>query len=146
MPPVRQIDLIYRRGDPYYNDRKLIVGLGKQIQDEIKDARVFSNLSAQFGVDADNRAFDRTDPETSIDLGELANIAMLGNSETLGPEEEGPEALRGSISLVGRGKYRRSSSSTRTPAGERRSQLHRRRTGCRRRRRSANRRYRRRHL
>lgn len=54
---------------------------------------------------ADNRAFDRTDPETSMDLGELANIAMLGNPETLGPEADRPEALRGGISLVGRGKY-----------------------------------------
>lgn len=53
LPPVRQIDLIYRRGDPYYDDRKLIVGLGKQIRDEIKHARIFSNLAAQFGVDAD---------------------------------------------------------------------------------------------
>jgi hypothetical protein len=53
LPPVRQIDLIYRRGDPYYDDRDLIVGLGKQIRDEIKHARIFSNLAEQLGVEAD---------------------------------------------------------------------------------------------
>lgn len=53
LPPVRQADLIYRRGEPYYDDRDLIVGLGKQIRDEIKHARIFSNFAERFGVDAD---------------------------------------------------------------------------------------------
>jgi len=51
------------------------------------------------------RAFDAADPETGMDIEELANVAMLGNPETLGPESERPPALRGGISLVGRGKY-----------------------------------------
>ncbi|WP_152039854.1 hypothetical protein [Salinigranum salinum] len=58
LPPVRQIDLIYRRGDPYYDDRDLIVGLGTQIRDEIKHARIFSNLAAGFGIDADMATWD----------------------------------------------------------------------------------------
>jgi carbon-monoxide dehydrogenase large subunit len=54
---------------------------------------------------ADGRAFDSEEPETGMEIGELANVAMLGNPETLGPEAERPEKLRGGISLVGRGKY-----------------------------------------
>jgi CO/xanthine dehydrogenase Mo-binding subunit len=54
---------------------------------------------------SDGRAFDETAPDTGIEIEELANIAMLGNPETLGPESERPERLRGGISLVGRGKY-----------------------------------------
>ena len=54
---------------------------------------------------SDGRAFDTTDPETGIEIEKLANIAMLGNPETLGPEAERPERLQGGISLVGRGKY-----------------------------------------
>jgi carbon-monoxide dehydrogenase large subunit len=53
----------------------------------------------------DGRAFVRDDPEAGMDIEELANVAMLGNPETLGPEEEWPERLQGGISLVGRGKY-----------------------------------------
>lgn len=53
----------------------------------------------------DGRAFDATDPETGMDLEDLANVAMLGNPETLGPESDRPPELRGGISLVGRGKY-----------------------------------------
>lgn len=53
----------------------------------------------------DGRAYDRTNPDEEMSIEKLANIAMLGNPETLGPEEERPESLRGGISLVGRGKY-----------------------------------------
>jgi carbon-monoxide dehydrogenase large subunit len=53
----------------------------------------------------EGRAVDTTDPETSMELEELANVAMLGNPETLGPENARPEELQGGISLVGRGKY-----------------------------------------
>lgn len=52
-PPIRQADLIYRQGDPYYDDRDLLVGLGKQIRDEVKHARIFSNIASEFGADAD---------------------------------------------------------------------------------------------
>ena len=54
---------------------------------------------------SEGAAVDTTDPETSMPIEELANVAMLGNPETLGPEEERPELLQGGISLVGRGKY-----------------------------------------
>jgi len=53
----------------------------------------------------DGRAQDATDPERFVAIPELANVAMLGNPETLGPEDERPERLRNGISLVGRGKY-----------------------------------------
>lgn len=53
----------------------------------------------------EERAVDTTGPDDSMDIEELANVAMLGNPETLGPEEERPEELRNGISLVGRGKY-----------------------------------------
>jgi len=53
----------------------------------------------------DGRAVDTTDPDTAMEIEELANVAMLGNPETLGPESERPEKLQNGISLVGRGKY-----------------------------------------
>jgi len=54
---------------------------------------------------AGGEAFAATDPDTAVSIEELANVAMLGNPETLGPESERPEKLRNGISLVGRGKY-----------------------------------------
>ncbi|MFB6196370.1 MAG: xanthine dehydrogenase family protein molybdopterin-binding subunit [Haloplanus sp.] len=53
----------------------------------------------------DGRAFDAADPDNGMSIDDLANVAMLGNPETLGPEEDRPEKLQGGISLVGRGKY-----------------------------------------
>jgi hypothetical protein len=53
LPANRQISLVYEMGDPYGRDRDLIVGLLKQVRDEVKHARIFSNLSEQFGVESD---------------------------------------------------------------------------------------------
>lgn len=53
LPTTRQLDLVYRQGDPYYDDRDIVVGLTKQLKDEIKHARIFSNYAAQFGAPAD---------------------------------------------------------------------------------------------
>jgi hypothetical protein len=53
LPANRQVHLIYEQGDPYYEDRDLIAGLLKQVRDEVKHARVFSNYSKQFDVEAD---------------------------------------------------------------------------------------------
>lgn len=53
LPTTRQLDLVYRQGDPYYDDRDIVVGLTKQLKDEIKHARVFSNFAEQFGAPAD---------------------------------------------------------------------------------------------
>lgn len=53
LPANRQVHLIYEKGDPYYDDRDLIAGLLKQVRDEVKHARVFSNYAAQFDVEAD---------------------------------------------------------------------------------------------
>jgi len=53
----------------------------------------------------DGRAVDTSDDDTEMEIAELANIAMLGNPETLGPESERPPELQGGISLVGRGKF-----------------------------------------
>lgn len=82
LPPVRQIDLIYRRGDPYYDDRALIVGLGKQIRDEIKHARIFSNLCEQFGVPADMATWTAPDhPEGYYDTLVEAGYAGADHEE-----------------------------------------------------------------
>lgn len=51
--PNRQATLIYEQGDPYHRDRDLIVGINKQIRDEVKHSRIFSNLVARFGVTFD---------------------------------------------------------------------------------------------
>lgn len=53
LPTTRQLDLVYRQGDPYYDDRDIVVGLTKQLKDEIKHARVFSNFAEQFDAPAD---------------------------------------------------------------------------------------------
>lgn len=53
LPANRQTHLVYEKGDPYYEDRDIIAGLLKQIRDEVKHARVFSNYSQQFDVEAD---------------------------------------------------------------------------------------------
>lgn len=53
LPANRQVHLIYEKGDPYYGDRDLIAGLLKQVRDEVKHARVFSNYAEQFGHEAD---------------------------------------------------------------------------------------------
>lgn len=53
LPSNRQLHLVYEQGEPYGRDRDLVVGLLKQIRDEVKHARVFSNLAGQFGVEND---------------------------------------------------------------------------------------------
>jgi hypothetical protein len=53
LPANRQVHLVYEKGDPYHSDRDLIAGLLKQVRDEVKHARVFSNYATQFGVEAD---------------------------------------------------------------------------------------------
>lgn len=53
LPANRQLHLLYEKGDPYFDDRDLVVGLLNQIRDEVKHAKTFSNLSEQFGVPCD---------------------------------------------------------------------------------------------
>ena len=53
LPPARQMTQIYEIGDPYFRDRDLIVGLGEQIRDEVKHAKIYANLSEQVGVPCD---------------------------------------------------------------------------------------------
>lgn len=53
LPSNRQLHLVYEQGEPYRRDRDLVVGLLKQIRDEVKHARVFSNLAERFGVESD---------------------------------------------------------------------------------------------
>lgn len=57
LPTTRQLDLVYRQGDPYYEDRDIVVGLTKQLKDEIKHARIFSNFAEQFDAEADLTAW-----------------------------------------------------------------------------------------
>ncbi len=53
LPANRQLHLVYEQGDPYFDDRDIVIGLLKQIRDEVKHAREFSNLAEQFGVPCD---------------------------------------------------------------------------------------------
>lgn len=53
LPSNRQLHLVYEQGEPYRRDRDLVVGLLKQIRDEVKHARVFSNLAEGFGAESD---------------------------------------------------------------------------------------------
>ena len=53
LPPAKQLTQIYEIGDPYDRDRDLVVGLGEQIRDEVKHAKIYANLSEQVGVKCD---------------------------------------------------------------------------------------------
>lgn len=53
LPANRQVHLVYEQGEPYYRDRDIIAGLLKQIRDEVKHARIFSNIAAEFDVESD---------------------------------------------------------------------------------------------
>lgn len=52
-PPARQVTQIYEMGEPYGRDRDIMVGLGKQVRDEVKHANIFSRLAERFDADAD---------------------------------------------------------------------------------------------
>lgn len=53
LPANRQIHLVYEQGEPYDRDRDIVAGLLKQMRDEVKHARVFSNLATEFDVESD---------------------------------------------------------------------------------------------
>lgn len=53
----------------------------------------------------DDRAYEAGHPENGMPLTDLADMAMRGDPEELGADEDRPPALRNGISLVGRGKY-----------------------------------------
>lgn len=68
LPTTRQLDLVYRQGDPYYDDRDIVVGLTKQLKDEIKHARVFSNFADQFDSPADMTTWTPDYYEKNVDM------------------------------------------------------------------------------
>lgn len=68
LPTTRQLDLVYRQGDPYYDDRDIVVGLTKQLKDEIKHARVFSNFAEQFDASADMTTWTPDYYEKNVDM------------------------------------------------------------------------------
>ncbi|WP_247730344.1 hypothetical protein [Halovivax limisalsi] len=53
LPPARQMTQVYELGEPYGRDRDIIVGLGKQLSDEVKHARILANLSEELGTSCD---------------------------------------------------------------------------------------------
>ena len=67
-PPSRQITQIYERGDPYGRDRDIMVGLGKQIRDEIKHANIFSRIAGEFDVECDLTSWEAENYESQVAL------------------------------------------------------------------------------
>lgn len=53
LPSNRQVHLIYEKGDPWHRDRDIVVGLLKQVRDELKHARIFTNFAEQFDAPSD---------------------------------------------------------------------------------------------
>lgn len=68
LPTTRQLDLVYRQGDPYYGDRDIVVGLTKQLKDEIKHARIFSSFAEQFDAPADMTTWTPGHYETNVEM------------------------------------------------------------------------------
>lgn len=67
-PPSRQVTQIYERGEPYGRDRDLVVGLGKQIRDEVKHANILSRLAGEFGAECDLASWEGDQYERQIAL------------------------------------------------------------------------------
>lgn len=53
MPTNRELHQVYEMGDPYERDVDLVLGLNKQIRDEVKHSKIFANYCEEFGVDCD---------------------------------------------------------------------------------------------
>ncbi|WP_416841262.1 hypothetical protein [Haloferax sp. DFSO52] len=73
LPANRQISLITEQGDPWHRDRDLVVGLFKQIRDEVKHARIYTNLAARFGAETDLATWT---PDTYDELVAQGNASM----------------------------------------------------------------------
>lgn len=68
-PPCRQVYLIYEQGEPWTRDRDLIVGLFKQVRDEFKHARIYSNLAREFGAEVDLATYNPMSEEELVEMG-----------------------------------------------------------------------------
>lgn len=116
--PIERVDAV--RGDTdatpeglgVWADRGTIIGgsaAARAAEDLAETLQAVAALLLETEPDAvelrGGYAVDTTDPDSRIEIEELANTAMLGNPETLGPESDRPPRLQNGISLVGRGKY-----------------------------------------
>lgn len=73
LPANRQITLIVEQGEPWHRDRDLVVGLFKQIRDEVKHARIYTNLAGRFGAETDLATWT---PDTYDELVAQGNASM----------------------------------------------------------------------
>jgi len=53
IPQSRQLAQVYEIGEPYHRDRDIVVGLAKQIRDEVNHAKILANMSENLGVECD---------------------------------------------------------------------------------------------
>lgn len=85
MIPARQMHYVYEMGEPFGRDLDLMVGLPKQIRDEIKHANTLANISRRFGLEMDFADWEAwLDP----DVGE----ALINQNEAaLVPDRHGPQ-------------------------------------------------------
>lgn len=67
-PPSRQVAYIYDLGEPYGRDRDIMVGLGKQIRDEVKHANILSRLAAEFDAECDLSTWEGPAYQAQVEL------------------------------------------------------------------------------
>ena len=85
MIPARQMHYVYEMGEPFGRDLDLMVGLPKQIRDEVKHANTLANVSRKFGVD-----MDFADWEPWLDP-DVAEALIEQNEAALVPDRHGPQ-------------------------------------------------------
>lgn len=85
MIPTRQMHYVVDQGDPYDRDRDIVVGLGKQLRDEVKHANTLANVSRRFGLNIDYAQWDEWLDE------DVAEALVAQNRAALVPDRAGPE-------------------------------------------------------
>lgn len=85
-PVMRQLHYVYEQGDPYGEDRDLIIGLSKQIRDEIKHSQEQSKITRQFGGEVNLVDWEEN---SWMDEG-TARSLIKQNKSAVVPDREGP--------------------------------------------------------
>ena len=85
MIPARQMHYVYEMGEPFGRDLDLMVGLPKQIRDEIKHANTLANISRRFGLEMDFADWDAWLDD------DVAAALESQNEAALVPDRHGPQ-------------------------------------------------------
>lgn len=85
MIPARQMHYVFEQGDPYYRDRDILVGLGRQLRDEVKHANTLANIARRFGLQIDYANW-----EEWLDQ-DVAEALVAQNEAAMVPHRDGPQ-------------------------------------------------------